>query len=325
MAAADGVAYRRGYWNGDRGYYVVIEHKITGSKSYYSVYQHLNGFNINDGQSVKAGDVIGYAGNSGNVRAHLHFMILLGDAGAGADGVKYEMWKYELGEGETWWIRDPGYGKNGRLVTNPSIYSPAGVAGGFYNSIPTHGGSVRYTFDKSQVDIGEHTYPPYAATIKEGDYFLINDRAIFLTNRTDGNGGNVEAMGNIKSASQRFTVKKASGSAYTFQSKRNGLMLNVYTAGNSKAYDNVTVWEATGHATQSWILEEKDGRYIIHPSDNPSLALTKTNDVTKHSARNVRLEPCTGADNQLWTLLKIPNLNNIAKSVGEKWKQTYGL
>ncbi|MDD5238972.1 MAG: M23 family metallopeptidase [Candidatus Nanoarchaeia archaeon] len=56
------------------GNYVVIEHP----NKEYSIYSHLksDGIVVTKGQEVKAGDVLGYSGNTGwSIEPHLHFMV----------------------------------------------------------------------------------------------------------------------------------------------------------------------------------------------------------------------------------------------------------
>lgn len=72
--------------NGSGGNYVVINHN---NQNYYTVYMHLNRINVQVGDIVSAGDVIGTMGNTGNVipvpttsnpynGTHLHFVVYIG-------------------------------------------------------------------------------------------------------------------------------------------------------------------------------------------------------------------------------------------------------
>lgn len=91
-AVADGVVYlvKDGciigdlQCNGKAGNYITIKHN---DNVHYSSYMHLKSCNVKVGDSVKAGQVIGYMGNTGNVEpiptdinskngTHLHFVIL---------------------------------------------------------------------------------------------------------------------------------------------------------------------------------------------------------------------------------------------------------
>ncbi len=59
--------------------------KLTGADGTYFLYLHLSGFapGIGRGSKVKAGDVIGFVGNTGSsATAHLHFEIHPGGGGA---------------------------------------------------------------------------------------------------------------------------------------------------------------------------------------------------------------------------------------------------
>lgn len=84
-AHSDGVVvdYRNNYTTVDKsgnsyGNYVKIKHK----SNYYSLYSHLKykSVTVKTGDSVKAGDVIGYMGNTGHTNgAHLHFEVRRGN------------------------------------------------------------------------------------------------------------------------------------------------------------------------------------------------------------------------------------------------------
>lgn len=74
--------------NSRAGNYVVVEHDGTG---YYSSYMHLDNVNVNLGDKVIKGDLIGTMGNTGNVipvpeneystnGTHLHFVLYKGDS-----------------------------------------------------------------------------------------------------------------------------------------------------------------------------------------------------------------------------------------------------
>ena len=71
--------------NGSGGNYVVINH----NNGYYTVYMHLKSINVNVGQIVSSGQIIGKMGNTGNVipvptssspylGTHLHFALYKG-------------------------------------------------------------------------------------------------------------------------------------------------------------------------------------------------------------------------------------------------------
>lgn len=75
-AVADGMVEVAKNNPGGYGLYVVINHKdIFGSLS-----AHLSQYNVSPGQKVKAGDIIGLSGNTGDSTGpHLHFEIRLGE------------------------------------------------------------------------------------------------------------------------------------------------------------------------------------------------------------------------------------------------------
>ncbi len=61
-------ASRRGYGNN-----VIIDHGY----GYKTLYAHMSGFKVKQGQTVTRGQIIGYVGNTGtSVSPHLHYEVL---------------------------------------------------------------------------------------------------------------------------------------------------------------------------------------------------------------------------------------------------------
>ena len=91
VAIADGRVIERGEDLKDvRGNYVAIEHSGLGART-YSSYVHLLGFNVDRGQDVRRGQVIGYVGKTGNATyVHLHLNVY-GDQSMRVGGRR---WKY---------------------------------------------------------------------------------------------------------------------------------------------------------------------------------------------------------------------------------------
>ena len=80
VAAADGtVVYANRYnsWGGGYGLYLMIDHGYnTSGQRILTVYAHCSQVTAYEGLSVKAGDLVGYVGNTGNsYGAHLHFEV----------------------------------------------------------------------------------------------------------------------------------------------------------------------------------------------------------------------------------------------------------
>ena len=167
LASANGIAYVNNTNRNARGYLVVIEHPICTDNnwSYYSIYQHLNSVvTAVDGQYVSAGTVIGYSGGTWGYAEHLHFEILMGVSGHGFDLAKYvDSGTYSIGhlEGQGWILSETPRYREGRIVNNPALDSPSyeerGEAG-VLQSVLDHAGSVRYTFEPTEVSVGKGGY-----------------------------------------------------------------------------------------------------------------------------------------------------------------------
>jgi murein DD-endopeptidase MepM/ murein hydrolase activator NlpD len=70
------VGVRGAYGNGTHGNQVLINHGVVGGNSYITVYNHLSGFAVSQGQRVSQGQAIGYTGATGNVTGcHVHFEV----------------------------------------------------------------------------------------------------------------------------------------------------------------------------------------------------------------------------------------------------------
>ncbi len=86
-AAGDGVVYATGTGRAAYGNWVVIKHTLAKNgqvNNIYTLYAHIRNFVVSEGQAVRAGDLIGYEGNTGNTTRllygpergyHLHFTV----------------------------------------------------------------------------------------------------------------------------------------------------------------------------------------------------------------------------------------------------------
>ena len=77
VAAADGVVVSAGWNSGGFGNWVVINHGTSGGNQFATLYAHMcSAPVVSAGQSVKAGQTIGYVGSTGNSTGnHLHFEV----------------------------------------------------------------------------------------------------------------------------------------------------------------------------------------------------------------------------------------------------------
>jgi murein DD-endopeptidase MepM/ murein hydrolase activator NlpD len=74
IAAASGTVITASY-DGSYGNYVIIDHGDTST-----VYAHMSGLAVSQGQSVSQGQTIGYVGSTGRATGtHLHFEVYVGD------------------------------------------------------------------------------------------------------------------------------------------------------------------------------------------------------------------------------------------------------
>lgn len=76
IAAADGVVSLVDYNAGGYGYYVMINHGNNNGNNYVTLYAHMSKQSAYVGQTVSAGDIIGYVGSTGrSTGPHCHFEI----------------------------------------------------------------------------------------------------------------------------------------------------------------------------------------------------------------------------------------------------------
>ncbi len=76
IAAADGVVSLVDYNGGGYGYYVMVNHGNNEGNNYVTLYAHMSKQSAYVGQTVSAGDIIGYVGSTGrSTGPHLHFEI----------------------------------------------------------------------------------------------------------------------------------------------------------------------------------------------------------------------------------------------------------
>ena len=75
-AAADGIVIKRSYDSGGYGNYIMVDHGSFEGNHYVTLYAHMSSVAVSAGQTVKAGQTVGYVGDTGGVTGpHLHFEI----------------------------------------------------------------------------------------------------------------------------------------------------------------------------------------------------------------------------------------------------------
>ena len=117
LAAADGIVEKAGVDNTGYGNVIIIRHLWTDG----TVYAHLRNWSVQVGQKVKAGEVIGYSGNTGNSTGpHLHFEYRL----------KYDDWKSAT---------DPA----DFLIDSPAQIEPAEPSTGWAEIVCEEGANMR--------------------------------------------------------------------------------------------------------------------------------------------------------------------------------------
>ncbi|MDO4543968.1 MAG: M23 family metallopeptidase, partial [Clostridia bacterium] len=157
--AAGTVYYVNTNW-ASRGYTLIMEHPLGNGYSYYSVFQHLSKINfVASGATVAAGQRIASTGNSdgyGTGQPHLHFGLVMAASGQGVALAISPNSALSAIE-NCGWLKTPGFG-TGRILNNPALNSPCGfptsTQGATLEAIRQHAGSVLYTFNPSQVNIG---------------------------------------------------------------------------------------------------------------------------------------------------------------------------
>lgn len=100
-AAGDGIVYATGTGKAAYGNWVLLKHTLSQDGkifNIYTLYAHLQSFIVNTGQAVRAGDLLGFEGNTGNTTRllygpergyHLHFTIF-DEEGFGIKNGAYE-------------------------------------------------------------------------------------------------------------------------------------------------------------------------------------------------------------------------------------------
>lgn len=111
-AVADGVVEDTGKGNGSYGVWVTIRHaNITAGRSFISLYGHMSSYRVSEGQKIKAGDLIGFEGNTGNTTRllygphrgyHLHFTLFDAEGYGVRRGVKTGLGVNDIPYGATY-------------------------------------------------------------------------------------------------------------------------------------------------------------------------------------------------------------------------------
>lgn len=299
MASAAGTV-RSASWNGSRGLTVIIEHPISGSNmSYFSYYQHLSSVSASINQTVSAGSVIGKVGNSGgDYGTHLHFGMVLAEKNCNIVNSLYSI------ECSNVLTKADVFSKRGIILTNPSVRSvfPQGY-NGVVQHAAYHSGSISYTFDKSEVNIGSAASSAVTQTfdaISEGTYFLYNratDLALNLGWNNDANCQNVHAYEySTTNRGELMSITSCSdGKTYKIRPIDTKRLVQMY---GESPYNgvNVCIYDDLENSTQWWRFKKVGNGYAILIDCNTNYALSSV-------SGNAVLNTYTGAGNQIWELI----------------------
>ncbi len=222
------------------------------------------------------GDIGIWYGNNGNPYGHVGIVL-----SANLDNVTVaDVWGSQANINHNY----VGYDNNEvHKITRPYQYSETFCQGNFWGVIRPDFGSA----SSSKIQ---------TAVVSEGECYLKNLN-VYMSAYEDYNGGNVFASSTFDNSIQKFNIQK-SGGGYKIQSCYNNTqrVVNVWTTDYSKCGDNVTLYDQTGHSTQTWVFEPHGDGYIIHPADNLGLALTV------QSNGNVAIETSTAISGQIWKI-----------------------
>lgn len=236
------------------------------------------------------GDIGIWYGNNGNPYGHIGIVL-----SANLDNVTVaDVWGSEANLGHNY----VGYDNNEvHKITRPYQYSDAFYQGAFWGVIRPDFGSA------ASVN---------TVAVSEGECYLKNLNA-YMSAYEDYNGGNVFASATFDESIQKYNIQK-SGNGYKIQSKYNNTsrVVNVWTTDYSKHGDNVTLYDQTGHPTQTWMFEPHGEGYIVHPADNLGLALTVQGN------GNVAIENSTAIPGQIWKIESPVKENPVAADPTEK-------
>ena len=265
-AAAAGTAYT-GY-NSARGNYIVIEHWLDNSYSYYSYYQHLSTVAISNGQQVAAGSTIGAVGGTGvGSGVHLHFGIVMAAKGsiinaAGLSSAESKGWITTAGN------------RTGRILNNPAAGSMLPTAGGsVIAALKYHAGSVSYTFDANQVSIGKKKEAPPAdgsdqkiISVPDGLYVL--ESKLDSTKAIDVFASSMESDANIElwtkngENNQKFKIEK-DGSTYKITAYHSGLSMDVHEASSASGTNiKQCLFWGENNLAQKWQFQDAGDGYV---------------------------------------------------------------
>ena len=226
-SSCDGEVVSVQYLTTSYGRHIKIKAKVNGNVVYIR-YCHLNSINVNVGDKVNAGQVIGKSGSTGNsTGSHLH---------------------YEVRNSEDRY--------NPSL--NPRLYLPGSSYYYEKNDSPDP------TPTPIPIPQGSQTISDGEYHIVSG---LDSSKALDVYGASKDNAANIQIYSNLSDGRETFHVTYLGNGAYKIINSNSGRCLDVDGAGMT-AGTNVQQYDYVGADQQQWIIQEDNGWFNIISKKN---------------------------------------------------------